>query len=473
MLPCFGLSTPDLGRRAGKLTVDKSKRGATQMDRKSTELVAWVCSWKGLSVASLALILTALLACAQSASKSDAQAPAKPAGQSGEAGGTAELRHHEVTLKSLPAAEVQKGPTNFSRVVPRPEGAKLTAPPGFEVSIFAEGELQRPRWMALAPNGDVFLAEPEAGRITILRDGNSDGRPEERFAFATGLARPFGMAFQKDYFYVGTVGAVLRYKYKPGQTKAEGEPEKLAELPATAGYREHWTRNVIFSPDGRKMYVTVGSASNVDAETDPLRAAISEYNPDGTGHRIYASGTRNPIGLGFYPGTKTLWAAVQERDLLGDDLVPDYVTSIKEGGFYGWPFSYIGQNEEPRRKGERPELVKKAIVPDVLIQAHSAVLGLLFYEGKMFPADYRGDAFVALHGSWNRSKRTGYKIIRIHFKNGRPVGGYDDFLVGWMLAEDNRDVWGRPVGLLVLNDGSMLIADDGGNKVWRVTYSKK
>ena len=201
-----------------------------------------------------------------------------------------------------------------------------------------------------------------------------------------------------------------------------------------------------------------------------MRAAITEINPDGTGQRIYASGLRNPLGLAWNPTTKQLWAAVQERDLIGNDLVPDYVTSIKEGGFYGWPYTYIGGYIDPRRKGERDELAKTTIVPDVLIQAHSAILGLVFYEGKMFPKEYQGDAFVALHGSWNRDKRTGYSIIRIRFKNGKPVGGYDDFITGWMLGEDKAEVWGRPVGLLVLKDGSMLIADDGGNKIWRVTY---
>ena len=203
-----------------------------------------------------------------------------------------------------------------------------------------------------------------------------------------------------------------------------------------------------------------------------MRAAISEFNPDGSGHRIYASGTRNPVGLAWNPTTKQLWAAVEERDLIGDDLVPEYVTSIKEGGFYGWPYSYLGQNEDPRRKGENPELVKKAIVPDVLIQAHTAVLGMVFYEGSMFPSDFKGDAFVALHGSWNRSSRVGYSIIRIKFKDGKPVGGYDDFVTGWMLGPDKPEVWGRPVGVLALKDGSMLITDDGGNKVWRVTYNK-
>ena len=391
----------------------------------------------------------------------------------------AELKHHTVTVRDLPPPEVQRGPFNPSRVIPKPADAELTLPPGFEVSAWAEGDLRQPRWMALAPNGDIFVSEPGersrqqqqtgSGRILILRDTNNDGKADERFTFAEGLLQPFGMAFWKDYLYVGNTDAVVRYTYKSGQTKAEGAPEKLIDLPAGG----HWTRNILFSRDGKKLYVAVGSASNVDAETDPKRAAILEYNPDGTGYRVYASGTRNPVGLQFNPATGQLWAAVQERDLIGNDLVPEYVTSIKEGAFYGWPYSYIGQNEEPRRKGERPDLVKKAIAPDVLIQAHSAVLGLVFYDGRMFPAEYRGDAFVALHGSWNRAPRTGYKIVRVRMKNGKPVGGYDDFLVGWMLGEDRPEVWGRPVGLLVLKDGSMLITDDGANKIWRVAYSGK
>jgi len=262
---------------------------------------------------------------------------------------------------------------------------------------------------------------------------------------------------------------VVRFRYKAGQTKAEGPPEKICSLPGQ-GYRQHWTRNVVFRPDGAKMYVTVGSQTNVSVESEPMRAAISEFNPDGTGHRLLATGTRNPIGLAFQPGTGKLWAAVQERDGLGDDLPPDYVTQIKDGGFYGWPFAYAGPHEEPRHKGERPDLVQKAIVPDVLVQAHSSVLGLVFYDGPIFPPEYRGDAFVAMHGSWNRSKRTGYKIARIRFKDGRPVGGYDDFLTGWMLDENSNEVWGRPVGLLVLKDGSLLIAEDGAKKIWRVTY---
>jgi glucose/arabinose dehydrogenase len=381
------------------------------------------------------------------------------------------MRHYDIKLADLPPPEVQKGPVNFSRVIPKPDNAQLTLPARFSVETYAEGNLDRPRWLALAPNGDVFVAESQGKRISILRDSNGDGKVDERFVFADDLNAPFGMAFWREYLYVGNNNSVIRFKYKAGQTKAEGAPEKIADLPGN-GYNEHWTRNLIFSPDGSKLYVTVGSKTNVDAGEEPMRAAISVFNPDGTGHRLFATGTRNPIGLAFNPTTRQLWASVQERDLTGNDLVPDYVTSIKDGAFYGWPYAYIGPHEDPRRKGEQPDLVKKAIVPDVLIQAHSAVLGLLFYDGKMFPDEYRGDAFVALHGSWNRVPRTGYKIVRIRFKDGKPVGGYDDFLTGWMLGEDKPEVWGRPVGLLVLKDGSMLVTDDGANKIWRVTYGK-
>jgi len=410
-------------------------------------------------LSALALVILISIACAQSASRTSGS----PQSSSGA------LRHYDIKVSDLPAPEVLTGPRNQSKVIPRPEGAQLTLPPGFQVSVFAESDLQQPRHMVLASNGDVFVSEPQGNRISILRDTNNDGSVDERFVFASGLNRPFGMAFWRDYFYIGNTNSIVRFKYKLGQTKVEGEPEKIADLPAGPG---HWTRNVIFNEAGTKMYVAVGSASNVNKDEPPIRAAISEFNPDGTGHRIYASGTRNPVGLTFNPTTKQLWTAVEERDLIGDDLVPEYVTAIKEGAFYGWPYGYIGKHEDPRRKGERPDLVASAVVPDVLIQAHSAVLGMLFYDGNMFPQEYRGDAFVALHGSWNRTNRTGYKIIRIRMKGGKPVGGYDDFLTGWMLGEDKPEVWGRPVSLLVLKDGSMLVTDDGGNKIWRVTYSK-
>lgn len=423
---------------------------------------------KTLSSLSVLTIVLALLACAHGANKRNNGA----AGTATVQKDANTLGHHLITVDSLPAPFATKSALNPSKIVERPAGAELTVPRGFHISTFAEGEFKVPRWVVLAPNGDVFLSDSGAGQVIVLRDSKGTGQATERFVFADGLTQPFGMAFWKDYLYVADTNAVLRFKYTPGQTKASGSPEKLVDLPGF-GYNQHWTRNIIFNPSGTKMYVTVGSATNVSAETDPMRAAISEYNPDGSGHKLYATGTRNPVGIEFYPGTDTLWAAVEERDGLGDNLVPEYVTSIKEGGFYGWPFAYIGQHEEPRRKGERPDLVKKAIVPDVLIQAHSAVLGLTFYQGSMFPQEYRGDAFVALHGSWNRESRTGYKIIRIHFENGKPAGGYDDFVAGWMEGGTNKEVWGRPVGVLVLKDGSMLITDDGGRKIWRVTYDGK
>ncbi len=381
------------------------------------------------------------------------------------------LAHHEITAATLPKPFATRGVGNPPSIIRRPEKARLALPPGFEIQTYAAGGFKEPRWMALAPNGDVFLADSTAGSVIVLRDAHGTGRADARFTFATHLNRPFGLAFRHDYLYVGNTDSVVRFKYTPGQTKAEGGPENICSLPAR-GYNQHWTRNVIFGPDGSKMYVSVGSGTNVDVESDPMRGTISEYNPDGTGHRFIAQGTRNPIGLAFNPTTGKLWAAVQERDGLGDDLPPDYVTEIQEGGFYGWPFAYAGKNEDPRHPGKRPDLMARSLAGDVPIQAHSAVLGLVFYEGKMFPEEYRGDAFVAMHGSWNRSRRTGYKVVRIRCKDGRPLGGYDDFVTGWMLNENDRRVWGRPVGLLVLKDGSLLIADDGGNTVWRVTYKR-
>lgn len=379
---------------------------------------------------------------------------------------------HSLDPNKLPKPFESKSTAKPSKVVPQPADAVLHLPEGFKISIFAEGDFRYPRWMALAPNGDIFVADSRANSVVVLRDSNKDGKAEERFIFSDKLEQPFGMAFWKDYFYVANTNGIVRFKYRPGQTKAESEPEKVVEL-TRGGYNQHWTRNVLFSPDGKKMYVSIGSESNAEIESDPRRAAVSVYDPDGSNHRIFASGLRNPIGLAFNPANGELWTAVNERDGLGDDLVPDYVTSVKDGAFYGFPFAYIGQNEEPRRKGENPELVKKTIVPDVLLTSHSAALGITFYTGKMFPKEYSGDAFVALHGSWNRAKLTGYKIIRVRFKNGKLVGNqYEDFLTGWLPNEDSNEVWGRPVGLLVNSDGSLLIADDGGKKIWRVSYGK-
>ena len=378
----------------------------------------------------------------------------------------------ELRPQDLPKPFATESARRPSRAVPQPADAVLKLPKGFKLNVFAEGDFRYPRWMALAPNGDVFVADSRANAVIVLRDRDKDGRADERFTFADNLAQPFGMAFHKDWFYVANTDSVVRFKYKPGQTKAEGVPEKLIEL-TRGGYNQHWTRNLIFSPDGKKMFVSIGSETNAEVESDPRRAAISVYDPDGKNHRIFAAGLRNPIGLAWNPRTGELWTAVNERDGLGDDLVPDYVTSVKEGGFYGFPYAYIGPNEEPRRKGENPELVKKTLVPDVLLTSHSAALGIVFYDGKMFPREYRGDAFVALHGSWNRQKLTGYKIIRVRFRDGRLEGNsYEDFLSGWLPNEDSNEVWGRPVGLLVNTDGSLLIADDGARKIWRVSYGK-
>jgi glucose/arabinose dehydrogenase len=282
-----------------------------------------------------------------------------------------------------------------------------------------------------------------------------------------GLDRPYGLAFWKEYLYVAETTSLKRYKYDR-KTMTAGRGEDVVSMKDFGA--GHWTRTVLFDRKGEKMYVGVGSRSNVSPGEPERRAAISRYNPDGSGYELFASGTRNPIGLCWYPGTDTLWAAVQERDALGDDLVPDYFTTIQQGGFYGWPFAYIGPNEDPRNKGQRPDLVKKTIVPDVPLQSHVAVLDCLFYSGKQFPAEYRGGAFLAFHGSWNRSKRVGYSVTFLPYKDGKPSGPVQDFLTGWMLAPDKREVWGRPVGLLELPDGSLLVSDDGGNKVWRISY---
>lgn len=379
---------------------------------------------------------------------------------------------NRVEAASLPKPFETKSAFRASKNVPQPADAKLYLPRGFKINVFAEGNFREPRWMALAPNGDVFLADSRANSIIVLRDKNKDGVAEERFVFSHKLSQPFGMAFHRDWFYVANTDSVVRFRYRSGQTAATGEPEKLVEL-TPGGYNQHWTRNILFSPDGRKMYVSIGSATNVSVEADPRRAAISVYDPDGKNHRIYAGGLRNPIGLAWNPKTGELWTAVNERDGLGDDLVPDYVTSVKEGGFYGWPYSYIGQNVDPRRQNEGADLVKRSIVPDVLLTSHSAALGIVFYEAKMFPKEYHGDAFVALHGSWNRQKLTGYKIVRVRFKDGKLISNsYEDFLSGWLPDENSNEVWGRPVGLLVAPDGSLLITDDGADKIWRVSYGK-
>lgn len=371
--------------------------------------------------------------------------------------------------KQLPPPYHTPSARNPPQVISRPDGAQLQLPAGFAIEEYAT-DFQRPRFMLLGPSNEILVSDSTTnGSVFVLIDKNKDNKPDDRKVLIDGLDRPYGLAFWKDYLYVAETTSVKRYKYNPS-TMTVGKGEEVVSLKDFG--QGHWTRSILFDPKGEKMYLGIGSRSNVDPGEPPMRAAINRFNPDGSGHEIYASGTRNPIGMAWYPGTNTLWAAVQERDGLGDDLVPDYFTSIKQGGFYGWPYAYIGPNEDPRLKGQRPDLVAKTIVPDVPLQAHVAVLDAKFYTGKQFPAEYQGGAFLALHGSWNRSERVGYSVVFIPFKNGKPSGPVRNFLTGWMISPTNRQVWGRPVGLLQLPDGSMLVSDDGGNKIWRISYKK-
>jgi len=437
-----------------------------------------------------------------------------------------------------------------SRTIPKPEGLMPTVPAGFTVTTYAE--LQAPRMMVYAPNGDLFVSSPAANTIVVLRDANNDGTFEACSVFAAGdppgagrggrggalpppavpagcsgpltnpnvppapaaapgagapraggpppqagggrggpavlganapacappsefvqkgpggLGAPFGLAFHDGYLYVGNTASLVRYKYSNGDLKAQGTPEKLMNLPAGG----HSTRNVLFNRAGTKMYIAVGSQSNNDAGEDCRRAAILEFNPDGSGFRVYASGIRNPVGLALQPGTDIIWTAMNERDNLGDDLVPDYATSVKDGGFYGWPYSYIGKNYDPRYIGSFPDLVNKALVPDVLIPAHSAALGIAFYTANQFPQRYRNGAFVALHGSWNRSVAAGYKVVFFPMTNGVP-GPIEDFLTGMLSSTGANgtpiEKWGTPVGVTVARDGSLLVSDDGANRIWKIS----
>ncbi len=401
------------------------------------------------------------------------------------------------TAINLPAPYVTESAKKFSNVIGWPDGKTPQAPAGFTVTEYAR-DLASPRWLYVAPNGDLFVAESNterkgaknavinavtgrnksersaasANRITLLRDTNKDGKPDLREAFLTGLNQPFGMLVLDNSFYAANTDGLMRYDYKPGQTKITAPGKKILDLPA-GGYNNHWTRNLLAGLDGKKIFISVGSGSNVGEngpENERRRAGILEVNPDGTGERVFASGLRNPVGMGWQPTTKTLYTAVNERDELGDDLVPDYLTSVKEGAFYGWPYSYYGQNEDPRRKGERPDLVKKALVPEVPLGAHTASLGLAFYDKENFPAKYRNGAFIGQHGSWNRSEFSGYKVVFVPFQDGKP-GKPEDFLTGFVTGKD-KDVYGRPVGVAVLPDGSLLVADDAAGRIWRVSATK-
>jgi glucose/arabinose dehydrogenase len=433
----------------------------------------------------------------------------------------------KTTVQQQPQADrlppVSVPSPNRGNLVEKPSEVMPMVPAGFTISVYAE--VQSPRMMVYAPNGDLFVSSPATNSITVLRDTNNDGVFEHRGVYAQGdppparsggpaptgpqrpaaaaqanpaqngpvlganapacaappafhnpgpgtVAAPFGMAFNNGYLYVGNTGSIVRFKYANGDLKAQGAPEKLLDMPVGG----HSTRNVAFNRAGTKMYVAVGSQSNNNAGEDCRRAAVLEFNPDGTGYRVFASGLRNPVGLTLQPGTDTLWTTVNERDNLGDDLVPDYATSLKDGGFYGWPYSYIGKHSDPRYPGAFPDQVNRAVVPDVLIPSHSAPLGITFYTGTQFPQRYRNGGFVALHGSWNRSVASGYKVVFFPMNNGRP-GALEDFMSGFLSNDGEGGVtierWGRPVAVTTAADGGLLVSDDGGNRIWKISAARR
>jgi glucose/arabinose dehydrogenase len=404
----------------------------------------------------------------------------------------------KIVLADLPQPYSTESVSTKSRIVPRPEGMLPQAPAGFKVGLFADG-LNEPRVLRVAPNGDVFVVETQSGRVRIFRGISPDGKPKESSVFATGFHEPYGMVFyplgkNPKWLYVANTDSVVRYAYKNGDLRATGKPEVvIADLPSSLsrddkawhaydlavaqGHKPpdhgHWTRDLAFSLDGKRLFIGVGSASNVDDPDDhpseTRRADILEYTPQGKFVKIYASGIRNPSGIAVNPTTGQLWCSVNERDGLGNDLVPDYISHVTEGGFYGWPWYYLGDHPDPRHKGKHPELKDKALVPDVLLQSHSASLQMTFYDGKQFPAEYRGDIFASQHGSWNRLVRSGYEVVRVPLKNGKSNGVYEDFLTGFLTPEG--DVWGRPVGVTTAPDGSLLVSDDGSGSIWRISYT--
>ena len=383
-------------------------------------------------------------------------------------------KSRKITVADLPQPYATSSAGNRAQIVARPANAWPKAPAGFKVEQFASG-IPGPRLLRTAPNGDVLAALNGAGKIQVFRGIDVNGKAEKSAVFASGLNKPFGIAFhppgpEPKWMYVGNTDAVVRFAYTNGDLEARGAPEHIADLPSGG----HSTRDIQFSPDGKIMYVSVGSASNVDdpdtTVTEKRRADILAFDPEGGGQRVFASGIRNPVGLAVQPRTGTLWTSVNERDGLGDNLVPDYITHVEDGGFYGWPWWYIGAHQDPRHAGKRRDLMGKVIVPDVLLQPHNASLQLTFYDGTQFPADYRGDIFAAEHGSWNRSTRAGYELIRVPLhQSGHASGEYEDFLTGFVL--DSGEVWGRPVGVTVAADGSLLVSDDASNSIWRVSYA--
>jgi glucose/arabinose dehydrogenase len=367
----------------------------------------------------------------------------------------------------LPAPFATHSAGNGPDTIRAPAGFLPTVPKGFRVNVFAK-DFKRPRLLTVAPNGDIFLAETGADEVVILRDPKQTGGAQARVVFASGLRRPFGIGFHDDYVYVGNMSSLVRFKYNPKTSERLGEAEKLLDLPGGG----HDTRNLAITPDGKHVLIAVGSGSNIDTGEPPMRAAITICDLDGKNARQFATGLRNPVGLAIEPITGTPWTTVNERDELGDDLPPDYLTSVQDGGFYGWPYSYIGSNVDPRVKPQKADLVARAIIPDVLLGAHVAPLQFAFYSGKQFPASYSGGAFVAEHGSWNRASRSGYQVTFVAFKDGKPSADPVPFLTGFVPDPKSGLVYGRPVGVTTAPDGALLVSDDGMGVIYRITYSE-
>ena len=426
------------------------------------------------------LCLTVANTFAQSSGNSTVlSGPAAFTGYSGEAPGV----FRKITVADLPEPFASKSVDNGPHVTDRPADAWPKSLPGFKVEQYASG-LDTPREIRTAPNGDLFVAESHRGEIKIFRGITPDGKPEKVEVFAKGLDQPFGIAFyppgdKPQWVYVANTGSVLRFPYQKGDLKARAAAQTIvAEIPGGGRLRGggHWTRDLAFTPDGKKMFVSVGSKSNADdADDNPAefhRADILEFNPDGSGIRVYASGIRNPVGIAIDPNTAQLWTSVNERDALGDNLVPDYITHVEDGGFYGWPWYYVGKRQDPRLKDKHPDLRQRMLTPDVLLQPHTASLQLTFYTGTQFPAEYKGDIFAAEHGSWNRANPSGYEVVRVPLhQEGKATGEFEDFLTGFVTADGK--VWGRPVGVAVANDGSLMVTDDGSKSIWRVSYQGK
>ena len=385
------------------------------------------------------------------------------------------LRFH-VKPEDLPRPHATPSVGNGANRTIKSNEAPLHVPEGFRVNLFA-GDLDHVRWMTVADNGDVLLAEPQLGKITLLRDSDGDGQADLREVFLRGLNRPHGLAIHQGYLYIGEPTRIVRVPYRPGDLKPTGKKEVFGGSGSLGSGGGHWTRNIVFAPDGKSFYVSVGSRDNVGVEAEP-RATVQRFNMEGGaagggGQTTVAAGLRNPVGIDIHPDTGELYVVVNERDGLGDGLVPDYLTRVRKGEFFGWPYAYIGPNPDPDYGDREPDLIASTVVPDVLFQSHSAPLGFVFYDGSMFPEAFRGDAFVALHGSWNASQPTGYKVVRVPFENGRPQGWYENFAVGfWSKGRSPARVWGRPAGLALARDGSLLIADDVDQSIWRISYEK-